>query len=136
MPFIVIVCIFIIIPYNAKQSSFKVCYINPKHNLIIISSEIFWLEPRSNGRFFVFISGVKRNKSFSGVDSQGNLLNQFQNTAKELTLDFGPSLWRRRNTSFAVDTQNTSGLIPKSEIKTTAVQGNFRFDRIFVIFKN
>ena len=86
---------------------------------------------------FVFISGVKRNKSFSGGDFLGSLLNQFQNTAKELTLDFGPPLWRRRNTSFAVNTQNTSGLIPKSEIKTTAVQGNCCFDQIFLIlFKN
>lgn len=86
---------------------------------------------------FVFISGVKRNKSFSGGDFLGSLLNQFQNTAKELTLDFGPPLWRRRNTSFAVNIQNTSGLIPKSEIKTTAVQGNCCFDQIFLIlFKN
>lgn len=70
----------------------------------------------------MLISGLKRNKSFSGGDFQGN---QFQSTAKELTLDFAVPLWRRKSTSFAVDKQNTSGLIPKSEIKTTAVQGNF-----------
>ena len=73
----------------------------------------------------MLISGLKRNKSFSGGDFQGNLLNQFQSTAKELTLDFAVPLWRRKSTSFALDKQNTSGLIPKSEIKTTAVQGNF-----------